>query len=76
MRRYPTASATYSNDRSDLPGGPAVVVYRSKDGLGVQCPGEFRVDNKPCRGRCELPLPSVVACERFTFALEPVEPRL
>ena len=57
-------------------GSPNVVLYRSKDGLGLRCPGEFRVDNKPCKDRCELPLPSVVTSEGFTFALEPVGPRL
>ena len=52
------------------------MLYRSKDGLGVRCPGEFRVDNKPCKDRCDVPLPSVVTAEGFTFALEPVGPRL
>ena len=36
----------------------------------------FRVDNKPCQDRCDLPLPSVVTADSFTFALEPVGPRL
>jgi len=58
----------------EVPGN--VVLYRGKDGLGVRCPGEFRVDNRPCQDRCELPLPSVVTADTFTFAVEPVGPRL
>jgi hypothetical protein len=54
----------------------SVVLYRGRDGLGVRCPGAFRVDNKPCQDRAELPLPCVVTADRFTFALEPVGPRL
>ncbi|OWK37942.1 FHA domain-containing protein [Fimbriiglobus ruber] len=58
----------------DAPGN--VVLYRSKDGLGVRCPGAFSIDNRPCRDRAPLPLPSVVATDTFTFAVEPVGPRL
>jgi hypothetical protein len=58
----------------DVPGN--VVLYRGKDGLGVRCAGAFKVDNQPCRDRAELPLPSVVTADAFTFAVEPVGPRL
>lgn len=54
----------------------SVVLYRGRDGLGVRCPGAFKVDNKPCQERAELPLPCVVTADKFTFALEPVGPRL
>ena len=54
----------------------SVVLYRGKDGLGVKCPGAFRVDGRPCQDRAELPLPGVVTGDRFTFAVEPVGSRL
>jgi hypothetical protein len=54
-----------------------VILYRSKDGLGVRYVGsEFRIDNKPCRDRAALPLPGVVTADSFTFAVEPVGTRL
>jgi len=58
----------------DAPGN--VVLFRNKDGLGLRFSGAFKVDNKPCEGRADLPLPSVVVSEAFTFALEPTGPRL
>jgi tetratricopeptide (TPR) repeat protein len=58
----------------NVPGN--VVLYRTRTGLGVRFPGAFRVDNQPCQDRCDLPLPCVVTSECFTFALEPVGPRL
>jgi hypothetical protein len=69
---------TGSQVHVQLPGdGPGnVVLYRNKDGLGVRCPGDFRVDGRPCLNRADLPLPSVVTSEHFTFAVEPVGPRL
>jgi hypothetical protein len=54
-----------------------VLIYRSKDGLGVRVPnGSFRVDDRPFSDRAALPLPSVVTAETFTFAVEPVAARL
>ncbi len=53
-----------------------VVLFRNKDGLGVRCSGAFRVDGRPCADRADLPLPSVVTSDHFTFAVEPVGPRL
>lgn len=59
---------------ADHPGN--VVLYRSKDGLGVRFDGGYTVDGKPCKGSTTLPLPSVVVSDVFTFAVEPVGPRL
>jgi hypothetical protein len=62
----------------ELPGLDApVLIYRSKDGLGVRVPdARFTVDDRPCADRAALPLPAVVSCDAFTFALEPVSGRL
>lgn len=54
----------------------SIVLFRGKDGLSVRCPGTFKVDNRPCQDRADLPLPGVVTADRFTFAVEPVGPRL
>lgn len=61
-----------------LPGLLApVLLYRSKDGLGVRVPGvSFRIDDRQCIDRATLPLPAVVTSETFTFAVEPVGNRL
>ena len=61
-----------------LPGLPApVLIYRSRDGLGVRVPGaSFRIDDRPCTDRATLPLPAVVSSDSFTFAVEPVAARL
>ncbi|MCE9562494.1 MAG: FHA domain-containing protein [Planctomycetes bacterium] len=54
-----------------------VIIYRSKDGLGVRVPGSpFRIDDRPCNDRAVLPLPAVVTADAFTFAVEPVTGRL
>jgi hypothetical protein len=54
-----------------------VLIYRSKDGLGVRVPGgPFRVDDRPYTDRAPLPLPAVVTADVFTFAVEPVGPRM
>jgi hypothetical protein len=53
-----------------------VLIYRSKDGLGVRVPGGFRIDDRQCHDRAGLPLPCVVTAEHFTFAVEPVTGRL
>lgn len=58
----------------EVPGN--VILYRGKDGLGVRHKGKFKIDNRPCEGRADLPLPSVVSSDSFTFAIEPVGPRL
>jgi hypothetical protein len=54
-----------------------VLIYRSKDGLGVRVPGAaFRVDDRPFTDRAPLPLPAAVVADAFSFAVEPVGPRL
>ncbi|MGL4419131.1 MAG: FHA domain-containing protein [Gemmataceae bacterium] len=53
-----------------------IVLYRGREGLGVKIPGEFQVDNSACRERANLTLPAVITSSRFTFAIEPVGPRL
>jgi len=60
-----------------LPEAPGnVVLFRQKDGLGVRFAGKFKVDNKPHETKADLPLPSVIVADDFTFALEPTGPRL
>jgi hypothetical protein len=61
-----------------LPGVSApVLIYRSKDGIGVRVPGcAFRIDDRVCNDRAPLPLPAVVTTDNFTFAVEPVSGRL
>lgn len=53
-----------------------VLIYRSKDGLGVRVPGKFTIDDRLCADRAALPLPAVVSCDALTFAVEPVSGRL
>jgi tetratricopeptide (TPR) repeat protein len=54
-----------------------VLIYRSKDGLAVRVPARtFTVEDNPYHDRAILPLPAVVSCETFTFAVEPVSNRL
>jgi hypothetical protein len=54
-----------------------VLIYRSKDGLCVRVPDlKFTIDDHPCSDRALLPLPGVVSCDAFTFAVEPVSGRL
>jgi hypothetical protein len=54
-----------------------VLIYRSKDGLGVRVAGAgFRVDDRPFTDRAPLPLPAAVTADAFCFAIEPVGPRL
>ncbi len=61
-----------------LPGVPnPVLIYRSKDGLGIRVPGgPFRIDDRPHHDRAPLPLPAVVTADNFTLAVEPVTGRL
>ena len=54
-----------------------VIIYRSRDGLGVRVPGmRFSIDDRLCMDRASLPLPAVVTSDAFTFAIEPVTGRL
>ena len=53
-----------------LPEGAGnLVFYRSQEGLGFRCPGEFSIDNRPHRDRAALPVPCHVACEHVCFAI-------
>jgi hypothetical protein len=57
-----------------IPDLPApIVLYRSKDGLGIRCAGRFRIDGEPHEGRATLRVPCHVSTEQVSFALEPVD---
>ena len=59
----------------DLPG--RVLLYRSKDGLGVRFPdGKFKVNDRVCTDRAALPLPASFETDTLTFTVEPVGPRV
>ncbi len=61
----------------EVPGlSEPILIYRSKDGLGVRVPGKFTIDDQHCADRAALPLPAVVSCDAITFAIEPVSGRL
>jgi hypothetical protein len=47
-----------------------VVLFRSPEGLGVTAPGNFRVENAPCRDRAALPVPGWVHGADFGFGIE------
>ncbi len=53
-----------------------IILYRSKDGLGVKFAGPFTVDNSPCRERANLTLPASISADSFSFTIEPVGSRL
>ena len=54
-----------------------VLIYRSKDGLGVRYTGaEFQVNDDRCSGAVPLLCPASVSADTFGFAVEPVGPRL
>ena len=53
-----------------------VLVYRSRDGLGVRHGRAFTVDERPCLNQGPLTIPAVVDGETFRFSLEGVGSRL
>ena len=53
-----------------------VILYRSKDGIGIRFNGSFLVDNSPCRERANLSLPASVTAGDLSFTIEPVGTRL
>ena len=53
-----------------------VMVYRSRDGLGVRHSGLFTVDERPCKEQGVLSIPAVVDGETFRFSLEALGSRL
>ncbi len=52
-----------------------LVFYRSQDGIGLRCPGAFRIDSRLHQDRATLPVPCHVASDHFSFALEAYGPR-
>ncbi len=48
-----------------------IVLYRTKDGVGVRYPGEFRVNGEPRTDRDALPPHAAVSGKAISFALEP-----
>ena len=58
-------------------GAGRVLLYRSKDGLGVKVPGgACRVNDRPFPADAPLPFPASVETADLTFTIEPVGPRL
>jgi len=49
-----------------------VILYRSRDGIGMRYPGVFYVDNEPCKERANLPVPCHVSSDTFSFAIDVV----
>jgi hypothetical protein len=54
--------------------GRQVVLFRSRDGLGVRLAGDFRVNGQPCKDRVELQLPATVSGDNIAFSLEWASP--
>lgn len=53
-----------------------VLLYRSKEGLGVRVAGgKFQVNDVTFADRASVPFPAVVTADGITFAVEPVGPR-
>ena len=53
-----------------------VILFRTKDGLGIRCPGVFHVDGQRCQDRTELKANSRVTIEDCVFAIESISGRL
>jgi FHA domain len=49
----------------------SVVLYRHKDGLGIRCPGEFKVNGNAAKDREVLPPYATVSTPQLSFAIEP-----
>jgi len=59
----------------DLPG--KVILYRSKEGLGVRyAEGPYTINDQPRTDRTTLTLPASFECSTLTFTVEAVGPRL
>jgi len=59
----------------DLPG--KVLLYRSKEGLGVRyAEGKFKINDQVCSERATLSLSAIFECSELSFTLEAVGPRL
>lgn len=53
-----------------------IVLFRTKDGLGIRHAGEFQVDGRRCRDRATLGAACAVVGEDFSLSVEPVGARL
>ena len=54
-----------------------VIIYRSKEGLGVRYAGKkFEVNDQQFLDRAPLPLPASFDSGALSFSVEPVGPRL
>lgn len=49
-----------------------VILFRTKDGLGIRCPGKITVDGHSYHQRADLAPTASVSGDEFTLALEPV----
>jgi hypothetical protein len=49
------------------------VLFRAREGLGIQIAGSFRVDGQSCRDRALLNANATVTWDEFRFTLEPIE---
>jgi hypothetical protein len=49
-----------------------VVLFRTRNGLGVRYAGNMVVNGKPCRDRCTLEAGATVVGDDFSLTLEPV----
>jgi hypothetical protein len=49
-----------------------IVLFRTRDGLGIRCVGEFQVDGRRHRDRAELGASASVVGDEFALAVEPV----
>ena len=49
----------------------SILLYRTKDGLGVRCTGEFKVNGNAVKDREVLPPYATVSTPHLSFALEP-----
>jgi hypothetical protein len=57
----------------DLPG--PVILFRTKEGLGLRHAGNLVVNGLPCRDRCTLESGATVTGDDFSLTLEPVTGR-
>jgi hypothetical protein len=52
-----------------------VILYRSKDGLGVRYDGDYVVAGQAAQGRVTLPVPGGVTADAVNFTVEPAGKR-
>jgi hypothetical protein len=49
----------------------SIVLFRNKDGLGIRCPGDFKVNGNAAKDREVLPPYATVSTPHLSFAIEP-----